>query len=264
MSKNRNVLELNTMMMLNTFKIVGGKSLGTCFLMGRPLTNDPNCARFVLVTAAHVLEQMNDSVAMLHLRIRQNDSYIRHPVQIRIRQGNNPLWTKNSSGLDVAVMYIGLPNGVDNQPLFTKFLADDSVLTRFEIHPGDELSCLGFPLGFESNQSAGFPVLRSGKIASFPLVPTQMYPTFLLDFQVYAGNSGGPVYFVESGRNFAGAVHLGGKIQYIFGLVTKEMSLTSNIADIYSQEQRHHPLYLAEIVQASHILNTINQLPESE
>jgi len=263
MSKNQNVFELNTLMMRNTFKIEGDKSKGTCFLIGKPMKKDPNKAYHVLVTAAHVLEDMKSSEAMLHLRKKQNDSYIRFPVPIKIRQDNKPIWTKNSSGLDVAVMYIRLPEGVDYQLLSTTFFADDSVLTRFEIHPGDELFCLGFPLGIESDTS-GFPVLRSGKISSFPLVPTQMYPTFLLDFQVYAGNSGGPVYFIESGRHYAGAIHLGGKIQYIFGLVTQEMGLTSNIADIYSTEQRRYPLYLARIVQASHILNTINQLPELE
>ncbi len=52
---------------------------------------------------------------------------------------------------------------------------------------------LGYPRGFAAN-AAGFPILRAGKVASFPLSPADKYPTYMLDFSVFAGNSGGPVY----------------------------------------------------------------------
>ena len=56
---------------------------------------------------------------------------------------------------------------------------------------------LGFPQGLSANP-AGFPILRSGRVASYPLGPSTAYPTFLLDFRVFPGNSGGPVWLDES------------------------------------------------------------------
>lgn len=252
--------ELNTSMMRNTFKVEGEGSIGTCFLMGKPIANEPNRARYVLVTAAHVFEQMKGEAAVLHLRQIQNNRYIKMPFRINIRKNGTPLWIKNANGLDVAAMYLELPQNVDHDLMSTGLFATDDILNTFEIHPGDEMCCLGFPFGVESNDS-GFPVLRSGRIASYPLIPTKEKPSFLLDFQIYKGNSGGPVYFIDSNRSYAGATHIG-KIQFVAGLVSQEFSFTENINALYEKRQQVHPLALAVIIHASHILDTIRQLPD--
>ncbi|HPZ29776.1 MAG TPA: hypothetical protein PKU73_08720, partial [Defluviitoga sp.] len=64
-------------------------------------------------------------------------------------------------------------------------------------------------------------------------------------------------------RNYAGETHIG-KIQFIAGLVSKEFSVTETIKSLYETKQQVHPLSLAVIIHASHILETINQLPEQE
>jgi len=263
MAKDQNILELNSTMMRNTYKIEGESSLGSCFVIGKSFKKDPAHAYFVLVTAAHVLEQMRGEQATIYVRKKQNNnSFTKIPHAIKIREGTNPLWTKNKSGIDVAVMYVTLPKDVDIQLLPTAMFADDKILSDFQIHPGDEMFCLGFPFGTEANE-AGFPILRSGKIASFPLIPTQKNESFLLDFQIFRGNSGGPVYFVESNRNYAGSTRIG-KIQFIAGLVSKEFNITETIKSLYETKQQIHPLALAVIIHASHILETINQLPIQE
>jgi len=263
MAVNQNILELNSAMMRNTFKIEGDGSMGSCFLIGKPLKKDPTRAHYVLVTAAHVLENMKGEEATIYLRKKQNDNtFVKIPWKIKIRQGINALWVKNKSGTDVAVMYTKLPKDIDHQLLPTTMFANDKILTDFEIHPGDEMFCLGFPFGVEANE-AGFPILRSGKVASFPLVPTQKKGSFLLDFEVFKGNSGGPIYFVESNRNYAGGTHIG-KIQFIVGIVSKEFSVTETIKSLYETKQQVHPLALAVIIHATYILETINQLPELE
>jgi hypothetical protein len=58
-----------------------------------------------------------------------------------------------------------MPDDLHVPVLPIDLLANDDLIEKFEIHPGDELLCLGFPL-FVSSDS-GFPILRSGKIASF-------------------------------------------------------------------------------------------------
>lgn len=261
-----NALELNSVMMRNTYRIDGkvseGKSvIGSCFLIGKPFKEDPKRAHYVLVTAAHILEKITSDHATIYLRIKEGDLFREPPLQIRIRREGKPQWVKNKSGLDVAAMYVRLPRNIDVQLLPTTLLADDKTLSEFEIHPGDEMFCLGFPFGLRSSE-AGFPILRSGRVASFPLVPTQKYRYFLLDFEVFSGNSGGPVYFIDNNRYYSGGTQIGKRIQFIAGIVSQELSITEDIKHLYGKEQQRHRLSLAIIIHASYILETVNQLPK--
>lgn len=153
-------------------------------------------------------------------------------------------------------MYISLPDGVDISLLGTAMFADDDMFNEYEIHPGDELFCLGFPLGFESND-AGFPVLRGGKISTFPLVPMKKVRRFLFDFEVFQGNSGGPVYFVAINRYYGGVFHLGTGIQCLVGLVTQQANLKEKT--LFRDEL--HSLGLGVVIHSSYIKETIDMLP---
>jgi hypothetical protein len=243
--------ELNTVLFESTFKIeqaLGANvSVGTTFVVGRPYPDYPTKARFVLVTAKHVLEGMKGDVAVWHLRQKDgNGKWQRTPVPLQIRKNGVPCWL-NHPVADVSAMYVPLLPGVVNFLLPTAMFANDDIFTQFEIHPGDELNCLGYPMGWECNNN-GFPILRSGKIASYPLYPCKDYPTFLYDFEVFGGNSGGPVFMVESNRNFGGATHVG-KIQFIAGLVSQQA--------LHVNER----LALSVVVHASYIVETIDMLP---
>ena len=137
--------------MESTFMIEGrsvaGPTIGTAFIIGRPIPNTDR-ARYVMVTAAHVLEEMQGDLAVLHLRRKTDEttnSWAEAPTQIQIRSNNQPLWKRHPEA-DVAAMYIGVPDGEGFRLVNTKVLIDDSKLTEYEIGPGDELRCLGFPL----------------------------------------------------------------------------------------------------------------------
>lgn len=144
-------------------------------------------------------------------------------------------------------MYVRIPANVINILIPAALFASDDELNRFEIHPGDELNCLGYPMGWESNP-VGFPILRSGKIASYPICPTSDHPTFLFDFEVFGGNSGGPVFMVESSRVYNGATHIG-TIQFVAGLGSQQA--------LHSNER----LALSVVIHAKYILEAINLLP---
>lgn len=49
-------LDIATVIMRSTFKIQGEGALGTVFIMGEPSSDEPNKLKYVLITAAHVLE----------------------------------------------------------------------------------------------------------------------------------------------------------------------------------------------------------------
>ena len=193
--------DLNVYMMEATVKLQGKDSLGTGFLLLRPLSVQTGSkgsvsGKAVLVTAAHVLEEIfEDEITVVMHSLGSSGSWSRHESRLPIRRNGRPLWRRHPQS-DVAVMYVS----PDIQPFrvapTVDLLATDQDLEKYEMTPGVNLKCLGFPLGKESN-SAGFAILRTGDIASYPLLPTAQTKTFLMDFRVFKGNSGGPVYFAQ-------------------------------------------------------------------
>ena len=251
--------EINTFLMRSTFKIIGENSIGTVFILGKPCKENPDKAYYVLITATHVLANMKGDKATLFLRKKINNLYEKLPWEISIRKEGKNLWI-NHPEVDVSAMYIALPIDIDIALLLIGILADDETFNKFEIHPGDELLCLGYPFSAEANK-AGFPILRSGKIASFPIVPAKETKSFLFDFEVFKGNSGGPVYFVQStARAYGGATHIG-TIQFIAGLVSEEHIITEEITSLYEKQMKVYPLALAKVIHASFIKETIEMLP---
>jgi hypothetical protein len=71
---NTEVEDINTVLMQSTFRIHGpavdgtGTSVGTVFIVGRPIKDQPNRGAYVLVTAAHVLESIKGEMGTLLLR----------------------------------------------------------------------------------------------------------------------------------------------------------------------------------------------------
>ena len=90
------------------------------------------------------------------------------------------------------------------------------------IGPGDEMMTVGYPLGQSSNR-AGFPILRTGRVASYPLTPFSRFPTFLLDITVLFGNSGGPVFMSETSRRRPGTEQDSNGL--IVGVLTRQLCL---------------------------------------
>lgn len=248
--------EMNTALMQSTFKIQGparaaaGRVVtGTSFFIAKP-NKAKSDSLYVLVTAAHVLDEIEGDEATIILRERSRESngiFIRRPYAFAIREKNIPLYKKHPSA-DVAVMYLRMPVEYEFRLLTVQFLATDERLRQLELHPGDELLCLGFPLAFEANEM-GFPILRSGRVASYPLLPSNTVKRILFDFMVFPGNSGGPVYFVYETRRIGQRIQAGGMVG-ILGLLSQEA---------FAQGQ---PLKVGAVVPASFIKEAIDLLPE--
>lgn len=251
--------EVNTTLMKSTFEIIGpgsepGSSIyGTVFLVGKPVPGQTSRYYNVLVTAAHVLNGITGDTAKLLLHAESGDgTYAPQPFTIQIRKSGHNLYTI-SPGADVAVMYVSLPK--DNEPMLIpmSWLIDDADLQKFDLHPGDQLSCLGFPLAINLD---GFPVIRTGVLASYPLTPSRKVQRFYYTFHVFPGNSGGPVYFSYLNRNYGGSLHVGQMIMGIVGLVSQ-------------QENSRIPRYaeadmdIAVVVPSAFIKDTVSLLPTS-
>ena len=254
-------LEFNTLMMESTFRIEGRGSLGTGFIVAKQSKKQPSKYLKVLITANHVLRDMEGTEATMILHKRDaSGEWARVPFKIAIRRGNLNLWSKHPK-MDIAAMPVNLPEGVIRNFNTTERLFSDADIKRLEIHPGDRLFCLGFPLGAESS-TASFPVLRTGTIASYPLIPTDKYTTFVLEFAVFPGNSGGPVYIVDPNRNYGGTFNLGVTVHGVMGILVKQRQLTTDIRTLYERRQVDIPLHLADVIHARFIRELVEALPD--
>lgn len=207
----------------------GTRTVGTGFLIqslgpdGQPHT--------VLVTANHVLSKMPGAEARIGYRIENPDgSWTYSPQTLKIRDGaGRELWTHHPSR-DVAAISITAPEEFAKAAIPLTWLADDQTFAALKVGAGDEMMALGFPRGLAANR-AGFPILRAGRVASYPIAPAKVFPTFLLDFSVFPGNSGGPVFMADNSRRRLGATEAQ-PAQFIAGLLTQQVELNNERLEI--------------------------------
>jgi S1-C subfamily serine protease len=209
----------------------GTRTVGTGFLIQAP--GPDGRPRTVLITANHVLQKMPGATARVGYRFANPDgswSYAPQPLKIRDGKGAE-LWTHHPTR-DVAAIAITAPPQFAKAAIPLDYLAADNTFAEHRIAAGDEMMALGFPRGLSANP-AGFPILRSGKVASFPLAPAKAYPTFLLDFSVFPGNSGGPV-FVSKAEKASGVTQVAQKQDegFIAGLLTQQVELNNERLEI--------------------------------
>mgnify|MGYP001580068971 FL=1 len=233
-------------LMRSTFRIQGTGKCGTVFVMADPHGSADGGMSLVMLTAAHVLDSISGDSATVVLRAKSSDGYRPLPRRLGIRRQGRPLWARHPK-LDLAALPIDIPREADFVPVSTNLLASDSSLENFEIGAGYEIFTLGFPFCSGAND-AEFPILRSGHVAGFPLVPSSEYPTYFVDVAVFPGGSGGPVFIRARNPTYDGGVHLGTDLQFVLGILTKRW-----VAEKESVQ-------LGEVVQAMYLKELLSQV----
>ncbi len=207
----------------------GTRTVGTGLLIqslspdGQPHT--------VLVTANHVLAKMPGAEARVGYRIENADgswTYSPQPLKMRDAAGRQ-LWTQHPSR-DVAAVSVPAPEEFAKAAIPLSWLADDQTFAALQVGAGDEMMALGFPRGLAANR-AGFPILRAGRVASYPIAPAKIFPTFLLDFNVFPGNSGAPVFMADNSLRRSGGTEAQ-PAQFIAGLLTQQVELNNERLEI--------------------------------
>jgi hypothetical protein len=206
----------------------GSRTVGTGFLIS---DKDPDGRpRTILITAAHVFDRMPSVSAKIGYRVQAKDGAWRYdPQTLKIRDGDHPLWVKHGTR-DVAAIVVEAPPEFAKAAIPLAWLAQDDTFGKYALGPGDEMMALGFPRGLSANP-AGFPILRSGRVASYPLAPAAAFPTFLMDFSVFPGNSGGPVFMAEGARRRPGATE-SQEVQFVAGILTQQVELSGERLEI--------------------------------
>ena len=178
-------------MMWSTYLIASPKGVATCVIVNRKDPSAPNGIIPVLVTSAHVLTVAPHGPFYLAYRSAQPGQ----GPQVDVLEIYPPdrLFVRHPKH-DAAAVALRLPPEVANEVTLASFLNEKDIQPgRDEPHPGDDISLLGFPSVFPGTDGA-FPVLRSGRIASYSPGPATSRETFLINTNVYSGDSGGPVF----------------------------------------------------------------------
>jgi S1-C subfamily serine protease len=173
-----------------------------------------------LVTAKHVFSdpQENWHPSQLNLRFawqEEKSVFDEFGVTLTLRDSTGAdLWTSPSDGSDLAAIAPPSAIGSTNpEAVFPDTFANDE-----DLFMGATVIVLGYP-GVVGNQYLVRPIVRQGIVAwTNPIDP--MNNVFMIDANVYPGNSGSPVFHVPTGLTRAGAFSLGGKIAFL-GILSK-------------------------------------------
>lgn len=245
-----------------TVKIVVKESKGTGFLIARPLSSDPSKQQILLVSAAHVLETASADECRLVLReSRPDGSFERKEITIKLRSADKkPLFVRHPEA-DVAVMKVELPPGSAIVPLPIESVMVEPAVLAGALKVADEVWIACYPVGLESSR-AGFPVLRRGSVASFPLAPVKTYRTFMVDFSTFGGDSGAPVVALRPAATPASEAMSARLTPMIVGLVSGKHQQTDKVTLPFEERTVHHPLGLAIVIPSETIRQAIARLAE--
>ncbi len=201
----------------------GRRTVGTGFLVSAPkLDGTP---RVVLVTAAHVFERMPEREIRVGWRFSDPSGEWRYaPASVTIRDEAGIRWFRHPVE-DVAILPIEAPESFTKAAIPLDWIADAETFEDYGVGPGDEMMTLGFPNGLASNR-AGFPILRSGRVASYPLTPVKAFPVFLIDLTAVSGNSGGAVFMTHKSRRHP-STEQPAQV-FIAGILTRQVEQDNN------------------------------------
>lgn len=250
-------LGVRTRIMMATFRVSNPKSTATVFVLSRPDPQAHDQKQFLLVTAAHVLEQMEGDRATIDLRQKNKaGEYSKSSTEIAVRKEGTPLWTKHPKA-DIAVMPLVPPQGIEIPELPLDLLVTEQDWKSYQIEPGEIIRCVGFPHAaqFQSGEAA-FPVVRLGCVAGYPLIPVAEHPMFLVDCSTFEGDSGGIVYWMKDGE------HQAEPALKILGLVHGQHFLDERYKLVYQSGHIRKRLGLGIVVHAQAIRETIDELPQ--
>lgn len=232
----------------STARLVQNGSSGTVFFVELPPAAVDQPPRLALVTAAHVFESSPQNESRLILRRQQDDgSWARIEVPLVIRKEGQPLWTRHPDH-DIAALPYTLPEGTAMRTFALADLAEETGPLADLVTVGQETWVPCFPATTEANP-AGWPVLRRGSIASYPLRPTSAYPRLTMDISAFGGDSGAPVLIRREGG------------VAIVGLVLGMHRQTDRVVSPFEERVTHTPLGLSIVAQSPFIREVLVKLP---
>lgn len=143
---------------------------------------------------------------------------------LKLLDSGKPLWLASEDGADIAAMPIALSELHATVQPHAISLKD--IATTEDMFEGATILVLGYP-GIVGNEYLVRAISRSGIVAW--LNPEEPYQKpFLIDANIYPGNSGGPVIKIPTGTNRFGSFIIGGETK-LLGIVSQAPGITQTL-----------------------------------
>jgi len=244
------------------YRLSGPGSTGTAVLL-RDKNRTGAGEKIILVTSGHVLERMTGHFATLSLRKKKekkkrgDEGWERVNKKIRIRRIDKSLWVKHPEE-DLIVMFLSdkFLDGIDFpiQTLPLSCVATKKDWIESAVEPGDLVRCIGYPHAAQVDTSpAGFPLLRVGSLASYPLIDA---PKVLVDYNCFEGDSGGAIVYKQTNKQGESKI-------YLLGIVQGQHFIDERYKLIYQSGFIRKRLGLSITINSQLVLETIDKLYET-
>lgn len=183
-------LDVAEQMMWSTYAVGTKKSMATAFVVLRKEPGARGGVVPVVVTTGHALRVAPKGPWYLGLRYRDADG----KLQIAIAELSPREPPVKHPRHDVVAFAVRMPESVAKLVELPSFLTEASLETpAAQARVGREICMLGFPDVLPGTAGA-FPVLRGGRVASYGVAMVEDPHRFVVNAQVYPGDSGGPVF----------------------------------------------------------------------
>ena len=222
----------------------GGKQRFSAVATGVIVGSVPGQKRPWLVTAKHVFynpaENWEPSYVLVRFSWFENrpvDEYL--GVMVPLKENGRPVWVAHPDP-DVDLAYV--PLSVTPQEAGRSAL-QAIVLSQFagpaETYEAAPVLVLGYPAAVGADVQVR-ALVRQGLVAGVAPDKPAAKP-FLIDANIFPGNSGGPVLYLPTGIDPAGRLLPGGSVKFL-GLVSQTRTQSTLIATSKSQPSQTVPL----------------------
>jgi len=170
---------------------------GTGFLIEHADPRFPGAKGLMMVTTAHILEQAGKEPLFVAVRMSKGKEF--QPIallRLETEQSGRLRYTRHPKQ-DVAAFMVEVPKEVAGSIAQFAPAPQAAIANPDPVVAGREVGFLGFPEVFPGTPG-GYPILRSGKIASNVTGELRREETFVVNADVYAGDSGAPVFGLDS------------------------------------------------------------------
>jgi hypothetical protein len=189
-------------MMWSTYPLATEKGVATGFIINHRDASVEGGVVPVLFTSVHVLN--TEGKGPLIVVFRKPDAVGGADVSLLAflpskLNGQEQFYVRHPSH-DVAALAPYLPREVADFAVLPSALDQSRIAHNGQaLRLGREVSFLGYPEVL-SGMDGAFPLLRSGRVSSYPVGTPQARGQFLINSDVYPGDSGAPVFLTGFGQ----------------------------------------------------------------